>query len=387
MFEPLQLGNAGRVVGDDAVDVAAAQRRPEVLTVVGFPDGRAALELRRPRRDRLGLEHEVVRARLDRDGDPVATGRAHHRHRVRTGQMQQVHGRTGVPGRLDELRDREVLDAARAGGEEVGVLATARRRRLRQRVAVLGVHDHHGAEPCELGQIALQLHNGQRRELVHPGRRQEALEPEDALVVQAAQVVDVAGDGAAPEADVDVAAPVRGLPLDLQRVDRAGGRQAVERHVQDRRDAARRGGPGGRREPLPFGAAGLVDVHVGVDEAGQQHLVVGEVDGRADVAGDGVVGLDRGDDAVAHPDGGRCLARGRHDPPGADHEVHQRPALYARQPPYSETSLRPSPAACTSARSMTTSALPPSASSTTESSSSGGSAGMNRSRMTSRGTS
>ena len=42
----------------------------------------------------------------------------------------------------------------------------------------------------------------------------------------------------------------------------------VERHVDQRRDAAERGGPGGGGEALPLGAAGLVHVHVGVDHAG-----------------------------------------------------------------------------------------------------------------------
>ena len=140
------------------------------------------------------------------------------------------------------------------------------------------------AEPGQLGQVALQLGHRQRRELVHAGRREEALEAEHALVVQAAQVVDVAGDRATPEADVDVAAPVGGLPLDLQRLDRAVGGMLLSGMSSDRGDAARRRGPGGGREALPLGAAGLVDVHVGVDEAGQQHLVVGEVDGLGDAA-------------------------------------------------------------------------------------------------------
>ena len=42
------------------------------------------------------------------------------------------------------------------------------------------------------------------RELVDAGVQQEALEAEDAGVVQRTQVLDVAGHGAAPEADVDV---------------------------------------------------------------------------------------------------------------------------------------------------------------------------------------
>ena len=84
-------------------------------------------------------------------------------------------------------------------------------------------------------------------------------------------------------------------------VDRARGRDAVERHVEDGRDAARRRGPGGGREALPLGAAGLVDVHVAVDEAGQQHLVVGEVDGLGALE-PRLERLDRDDHAVADGD-------------------------------------------------------------------------------------
>ena len=54
------------------------------------------------------------------------------------------------------------------------------------------------------------------------------------------------------------------------------GGMRVQRHVEDRGDAAGRGRPGRGGEPLPLGAARLVDVHVGVDQAGQQHLVVRE---------------------------------------------------------------------------------------------------------------
>ena len=61
--------------------------------------------------------------------------------------------------------------------------------------------------------------------------------------------------------------------------------------------AAARGRSG---EALPLGAAGLVDVHVGVDQAGQEHLVVLEVH-RAGGRGRVVVRRDRGDPLAAHP--------------------------------------------------------------------------------------
>ena len=170
-------------------------------------------------------------------------------------------------------------DAARPRREEVGVVPPVRRRGALDRGRVLRVDDHLRPVGGQHAQVLLELLGRQRRELLHAGVGHEALEPEDAGVVQPAQVADVARDRAAPEADVDVRGVPRGLPLDLQPVDGGGRRDAVERHVEDRRDAARRRGAGGGREALPLGAAGLVDVHVAVDEAGQQHLVVGQVDG------------------------------------------------------------------------------------------------------------
>jgi len=68
------------------------------------------------------------------------------------------------------------------------------------------------------------------------------------------------------------------MPLERERVDIAGRRDAVERHVDDRRHPAR--GGGGRRagKPLPLGASGVVDVDVRIDQPGQQHLVRPDLD-------------------------------------------------------------------------------------------------------------
>ena len=73
---------------------------------------------------------------------------------------------------------------------------------------------------------------------------------------------------AAPERHVHVTSAFRRLPLCFEPRDGGRRRHAVERHVDDRRHAA--GGRGARRrvEAFPFGAAGFVDVHVGVDDTG-----------------------------------------------------------------------------------------------------------------------
>ncbi len=169
------------------------------------------------------------------------------------------------------------------------------------RRAVLGVHQHQRAQPGDLVHGGRELLLGDVRELVDPRVDQEALEAEHPGLVQRGEVGQVARDGAAPEADVDRDLVARHVLLDPQRVQRGRRRDRVQRHVDDRRDASGRSRPGGGRESLPLGAAGLVDVHVRVDHPRQQHLVVGQLDGlgRVDV---GVVRRHRGDPAVGHCD-------------------------------------------------------------------------------------
>ncbi|GAA3212995.1 hypothetical protein GCM10020256_12830 [Streptomyces thermocoprophilus] len=151
-------------------------------------------------------------------------------------------------------------------------------------------------------------------ELVHSGRRQEGLEAEDAGLVQRAEVLDVVGQGAAPEADVDVGLVPGRLLLDAQVVHGGGGRQGVQGHVHEGGDAAGRRGAGGGPEALPRGAARVVDVDVGVDEAGQQHVVAVVL--HAGTGGDVRVVREYGcDRAGGHRDGRGARALRGDDPP------------------------------------------------------------------------
>src|SRR6185312_6087821 len=128
---------------------------------------------------------------------------------------------------------------------------------------------------------------------------QEALEAVDALVVDPAQLAAVARDGTAPEADVDVGLARGDRPLGLERVDVDRRRDRVQRHVDQRGHPAGGRGPGRRVEALPFGAARFVDVHVRVDEPGDEDLPGGQLDDLAPV---------------------QCLAEGHDggDPPAVD---------------------------------------------------------------------
>jgi hypothetical protein len=202
---------------------------------------------------------------------------------------------------------------------------------------VLGVDDQQPVEAGQRRQVGVQARRVQRRELLNAGVEQEALEPEHAGVVQAAQLPQVARDRPTPEAHVDEALALGALALDLEGGHVHGRRDRVQRHVDDGGHAAGGGGPGGGREPLPLGAAGLVDVHVGVDQARQQDHVVPEVDHPPPLE-PGVQRLDGGDPPIGDPDTAASLPCLGDQAAGAEDRVvlGHRASLacrYARQPP------------------------------------------------------
>lgn len=86
------------------------------------------------------------------------------------------------------------------------------------------------------------------------------------------EILGVAGDDAAIEADVDPALAVRGTQLLLEVGDGGGGGDGIQRHVDDGGDAAKGRGLGAGIEALPLGAAGLIEVNVRIDEAGEQDM-------------------------------------------------------------------------------------------------------------------
>jgi hypothetical protein len=112
-----------------------------------------------------------------------------------------------------------------------------------------------------------------RREVVDPRVHQKGFGAEHAAARQRPEVGGVGRHHTAPKPAVDVQQRCAGGELDRQRLGGGGHWNAVERHVDDGGDPARSGGSGGAGEALPLGAAGLVDVHVGVDQPGHQHPV------------------------------------------------------------------------------------------------------------------
>src|SRR6185295_14841704 len=80
------------------------------------------------------------------------------------------------------------------------------------------------------------------------------------------QLAGIAWHHSAPEADIDVHPFARRLDLGAQGLARGRGRNAVERHVHERRHASSGRGPRGGRESFPLGPARLVDVNVRIHD-------------------------------------------------------------------------------------------------------------------------
>ena len=187
--------------------ISPSARPPERLAVGRLADRRAALELRRARRGSSSAVKSGSAGRSRRRSAAVARAAAISAARRRRRGAARACARRS-PGRLDQLGDRLVLRVARAGRQEVGVAPAPRRGRARwprrprraRSAARRGRPARRAYSPAPSASTA-----GTRP---RPSR-QEALEAEDAGLVQPAQLGEVAGDDAAPEPDVDMTLPRR----------------------------------------------------------------------------------------------------------------------------------------------------------------------------------
>jgi len=116
-------------------------------------------------------------------------------------------------------------------------------------------------------------------EAVAAGVDEEAFVAEDSGAGEREDVGLVVGDRSAPWGPVDEAFVLRCGALLLECGYGCGFGETVERHVDECGVASGSGGAGCGAKAFPFGAAGLVDVNVSVDEAGEDCVMSVIVDG------------------------------------------------------------------------------------------------------------
>jgi hypothetical protein len=173
-----------------------------------------------------------------------------------------------------------------SGGRLASHVGDGRGRAL-DRPGQLRVHEQRHAESLEDRHCALEIALGDVLELVDTRGHEEALEPAHAGRGERLELACVPRHHAAPELHAHRALPACGLALRRERRGGRGRGDAVERHVDERRHAARERGACRGGETLPLCSARLVHVNVGVDEPRQQrpHAQLDAVDaGRSRIA-------------------------------------------------------------------------------------------------------
>ncbi len=153
----------------------------------------------------------------------------------------------------------------------------------------------------------VRLHMGK---LFDAGVAQKALEREHAFGLEGGELMHVAADEAAGETHIHVELALGGAALGLEPGAGGRGRQTIERHVHEGGDAPRRRGSRRGGEAFPLGAARLIDVHVGVHDAG--HDRVGSDVGHRRTLGTVAVVADLCDAAAGDVDRVRARPRGGH---------------------------------------------------------------------------
>src|SRR4051794_20514537 len=277
----LELGRRRRVVGGDERDGAVMERGPEGVALGRRAERRRALGDRAEALGVLLVEHEVVRSRLARGVDAAGARLRHARDAAAGRDVHNVQRAAGLFGEQQRPADRLDLGDRRARAQVVAdpgapLAAGAGGERGRDRLA-LRVDGDRQAQ-ARGGAHAPQEREGVgHRELGDAAGRHERLEANDAARRELVEALDVVRDEPAPQREVDERGALRGGALAVERggVDR--GRLGVERHVDGGRRAAGGERAGAGLEALPRGAARVVEVHVGVDHAGE-HVEAGGVD-------------------------------------------------------------------------------------------------------------
>ena len=138
--------------------------------------------------------------------------------------------------------------------------------------------DHFGVEHERCGFICEFVHHGSNVGGRDGGKfrdaavDQEAFEAAYACSDEGFELVDVAGDDAAVEADVYPALILCCINLFFEAVKSSCGRDGIEGHVDHRCDASRCGSLCAGVEAFPFCATWLIEVDMSVNESGEQDV-------------------------------------------------------------------------------------------------------------------
>ena len=269
----LQVGRRGRVVGADGVELPGFQGSPQLILDSFRTQRRRTFERRPGGLHICARKVQVMRA-----------GFAGHVGAARAGLNHQTHG--GAAAEVDQVQRRAQLLGVQQG--------TLHRLQLGQhRAAVQVLTDAVGAPPPGL----LSKVTGQRQALGVQGQRQsqapsrtqsivergvvhggeliqatvahEGLEADHPGLCQCVHLIQVQRGQTAPQPEVEPRPGGGQLTLGFKTLAVQQRRRGIERHVEETGRPARRQRPRTGFKTLPVAAARLVEVNVGIEDAGK----------------------------------------------------------------------------------------------------------------------
>ncbi len=260
------------MVRGDELDVAPVNLLPEGFEVLLRAQRRRALgDLPESLRVFFG-KYQIVGAGLAGYVHPPLAGRRHEGNAPSGAHVDDVQRAAGLPGEQYgafyglKLRDdrTRVQVIAHRGAQRPHPAAG----KLVRDPLVLRVNEHRETQLGGLRHPFVEREVVGGLEVYRTGGRHERFEPRDASLGEFLQVLQVAGNESAVEREVHHRrGPCEdGFLVEAQGV--IGRRVGVQRHLHKGRHASRRQGAGACGEPLPVGAAGFVEVGVGVYGAG-----------------------------------------------------------------------------------------------------------------------
>src|SRR6266496_4173003 len=140
------------------------------------------------------------------------------------------------------------------------------------------MNNQQGVKASEFWHRGAQVCLSYMRELSYTGGHKETFETDHAGVVQRGQFTCVPWHNTTPESAVDVAIDMCRFQLRCESLQRSRRRDGIERHINERGYATRSSRERCCSESFPVSAPGLIDMNMGIYQAGHNNRLVVRVD-------------------------------------------------------------------------------------------------------------
>lgn len=114
--------------------------------------------------------------------------------------------------------------------------------------------------------------NGESRSETYTTVNEESFKPTHTLMNEGFEFGGIPGDNTTIKPHIHPTLALRRLDLFLKGSNGGGGRDGIQRHINDGSDASKGGRLSAGIEAFPFSAAGFIQMDMSIDQAGEQNV-------------------------------------------------------------------------------------------------------------------